>query len=792
MGKPDVFRVLLLQIAQELTSRNFEEMKFACDDAIPEGVLEKLLRPIDLFTELEHRDLLSDTNKGFLAKLLLEAGRQKLATKLLGINEKACKLKRSCSLLHGKLPGKVPHFLGRALLCEEIIAHLHQGHDRLVTITGPPGYGKSAVAISIGHEMIDQHKYSVYYVSTRGASSVDSVAFQLLYSMSIVSGDDPISQAHHYFEASHNDILLILDNVEDMLVPELKMSFLKFIRLTGEMAPHVKMIVTSRVALKFISFNMKNVPIPALNKREAAQLIRIFAPQEITNSHAELLGQHCKGIPLLIRAVASLLETNVDPELLIQEFQRSPGTTLKGIGCVGMPPESDLYPCLKICFERLSAELQRHLVALSVFPSSFKISDTSCVLRDISDLQRQIVITQLVDNSFVRPDTEGRSFYAVHSIVQIFCQELLKESKELKEFYDAACNNFNLYFLSFLHDLNEKFYRTGDELKTAMIAFECNKNNIFRALESAIHGNTLVKYVADLLNSSFKFFTVRLSSDEFRRLYRSLLDVFDNPKDKKRYCHSLVSLAFHQFWVMCSCHRPCPKATKMFKEAYKMQKNLGLTKSEQYAECLSKIARANAFDGDLATSVAMVDEANTIVEEIGCSNLAKMSVINDYAAVYSFKEHHKTAIKLREGFLPTAKEFLTDHPSVGTLYEELGSSYEALGDAQKSMECRKEAIRIFGGFLGDHKFTATSYLGLGTTLKSQGNYEEALVVLRKALDIQRKTIGPHVETVITSQEIEKVLEKLGRKNEAKEAARFSDKLMADQKRIERAMEDFEI
>lgn len=73
-----------------------------------------------------------------------------------------------------------------------------------------------------------------------------------------------------------------------------------------------------------------------------------------------------------------------------------------------------------------------------------------------------------------------------------------------------------------------------------------------------------------------------------------------------------------------------------------------------------------------------------------------------------------------------------------------------------------------------------------------GNFEEALVVLRKALDIQRKTIGPHLETVITSQEIEKVLEKLGRKNEAKEASRFSEKLKADQKRIEKAMEELEI
>ncbi len=534
-------------------------------------------------------------------------------------------------MLSGTLPGKVPHFLGRALLCEEVIAHLHTGHDRLVTITGPPGYGKSAVAISVGHEMGEQYHYHVYYVSTRGASSIDSVAFQLLYSMGIVSGKDPVVQAHHYFEASHQDTLLILDNVEDMLVPELKPSFLKFIKLIGEMAPHVRMIVTSRVALKFISFNMKNVPLPALAKTEAAQLIRIFSPQEISNSHAETLGRLCKGIPILIRAVASLLETNVDPELLIKEFEHSPGTTLRSLSLAGMSADSDMYPCLKICFERLSVELQHHLVALSVFPSSFKISDASCVLQNMSDLQRQLIVTQLVDNSFVRPDTDGRSFYAIHSIVQIFCKELVKDSEQMKELYQDASNNFNLYFLSTLRDLNEKFYGTGEELKTVMTVFECKKNNIFRALESSIREKKLVKYAADLLNSSFKFFTIRLSSNEFSRLYKCLLEVFKKTADKKRYSHCLVSVAFHQFWVMCSCSRPCPKATKLFQEAYEMQKSLGLTKTEQYAECLSKLARAYAFDGKLADSVRLVDEANTIVKEIGCNNLSKMSVLNDYA-----------------------------------------------------------------------------------------------------------------------------------------------------------------
>ena len=92
MGKPDSFRALLLNISQELTTRNFEDMKFACEGKIPDGVLERLSRPIDLFTELEHRELLTENSKDFLAGVLLQIGRQKLARKLSGMKEEGWKL----------------------------------------------------------------------------------------------------------------------------------------------------------------------------------------------------------------------------------------------------------------------------------------------------------------------------------------------------------------------------------------------------------------------------------------------------------------------------------------------------------------------------------------------------------------------------------------------------------------------------------------------------------------------------------------------------------------------------
>lgn len=537
-------------------------------------------------------------------------------------------------MLGGSLPGKVPHFFGRAMVCEEVIAALHRGRSRLVTITGPPGYGKSAVAIDVAHKMVEELNYNVYYASTRGSSSLESVTFQLLYSFGVLAGEDPVTQTQHYLESSHTETLLIFDNVEDMLQPETKTKFLTFIKLIGEMAPHVKMIITSRTAVMFYSFEMKNILLPSLTDTQSAQLIRIFSPQEISNAHAENLGRLCKGVPLLIRAVASLLAKNVDPELLISEFERSPGCTLRSLSFDGMPSEFDMYPCLMLCFQRLSSDFQRHLVALSVFPSSFNIVDASCVLRDLSALQRQMIISKLVDNSFVRPDTEGRSFFAVHRIIQIFCRELMKENEELKDLYEKASNHFNMYFLSVLQDLNKKFYSTGDELRVALVSFECKKNNIFRALDSAIHGKKFMKYATDLLNSSYRFFTLRLSSEEFRRLYGSLAEIFEQSDDQKRYSDCLVSRGFHQFWVMCTCRKPCPKATKIFEKAYEIQRKLGFTKTEKYAECLSKLGRTYAFDGELARSVSMLDEAKNVTESIGADNHSRLSLTNDYAGRY--------------------------------------------------------------------------------------------------------------------------------------------------------------
>lgn len=54
----------------------------------------------------------------------------------------------------GGIPSKVPNFVGRKGQCSTVLEKLSASDScQIVSITGPPGFGKSAVAIQVGHEL---------------------------------------------------------------------------------------------------------------------------------------------------------------------------------------------------------------------------------------------------------------------------------------------------------------------------------------------------------------------------------------------------------------------------------------------------------------------------------------------------------------------------------------------------------------------------------------------------------------------------------------------------------------
>ena len=66
-----------------------------------------------------------------------------------------------------------------------------------------------------------------------------------------------------------------------------------------------------------------------------------------------------------------------------------------------------------------------------------------------------------------------------------------------------------------------------------------------------------------------------------------------------------------------------------------------------------------------------------------------------------------------EKSLPVYLELLGDHPFTATLMEDMGASYQALGDYSRAVSLIREALRIRKQALGDHQETARSFHDLG-------------------------------------------------------------------------------
>lgn len=81
----DPFRVRLLSVSNGITDRELGQLKFVCKQHIPVGVLDRIVRPLDLFDELENRNLLGQENTAFLAELLTGIDRFELKDELLGV-----------------------------------------------------------------------------------------------------------------------------------------------------------------------------------------------------------------------------------------------------------------------------------------------------------------------------------------------------------------------------------------------------------------------------------------------------------------------------------------------------------------------------------------------------------------------------------------------------------------------------------------------------------------------------------------------------------------------------------
>jgi class 3 adenylate cyclase len=140
-----------------------------------------------------------------------------------------------------RLPAQLTSFIGREQEIREVAELLER--DRLVTLAGPGGSGKTRLAVLVADRLLPRFDDGVFFVPLAPVRDAAMVPSTIAGVLGVKEGPDlPVVVALEEYLRDHR-LLLVLDNFEHLLPAASVVS-----RLLGA-APQVKVLATSRTVL---------------------------------------------------------------------------------------------------------------------------------------------------------------------------------------------------------------------------------------------------------------------------------------------------------------------------------------------------------------------------------------------------------------------------------------------------------------------------------------------------------------------------------------------------------------
>ena len=324
-------------------------------------------------------------------------------------------------LSNAALPSVVPNFTGRQSECEDITRHVTSKSTRLVSICGSPGFGKTSVAIAVGHA-VQSRGIPVYWISLRGLHSKADLTSKFLSFLrqptthtklpdQRLSIDDEICLL---FSEISKPSVVILDNADDLLetgCPELKE---EVIQLFGEILRRnqkVTFVVTARESLDYMDLNFQGhweLRIKPLDEASAQTLVSELLPNAGVADSTQI-AHICGQVPLAMRLMCSLVseEDSARPRHFLDVFMTSStGSLVEMLDNPDYPGSHRLQFLFDSSFQRLTAQEQEVLVSLSILPDTFSTALAAAVLGNTGTIEAMKILRSLRRKSLIDSSTK--------------------------------------------------------------------------------------------------------------------------------------------------------------------------------------------------------------------------------------------------------------------------------------------------------------------------------------------------------------------------------------------------
>ena len=421
------------------------------------------------------------------------------------------------------IPDELPNFVGRDKECKAVEHHLTDEVTRLVNVWGPPGFGKTSVAIRVAHHLQEKN-FPVYFASVRGVESMEDLVSKLLR----MFVDD--KQVHHIASSDlviqclqqiRNPFVLILDNADDLFESEdakRKQHVLRFIEEILTHCKHVKLLLTTRESLDYLSHKLPIFleKINVLDEISSAHLVRLLLP-DASEGDCKCVVKECGNVPMSMRLMCSIIkEANISINVLLDELSNS--TIVEVLNSGSFPDDFRLKSVINTSFKRLMIPERDAFVSLSVFPEWFGIEEAQAILNVKSEVKTKQIIRSLERKSLIHCG-ENFSRFTVHSLLRSFIKEEVKNDEGIEAVFLDAQLHFYAYYTSRCKVANKNFLigRYSSAFRSFLDQREC----IISSLSNGPGNDITYTKAVDLLSEAKSFLYVALHGEKmlFERLY---------------------------------------------------------------------------------------------------------------------------------------------------------------------------------------------------------------------------------------------------------------------------------
>ncbi|MDQ6695655.1 MAG: tetratricopeptide repeat protein [Chloroflexota bacterium] len=689
-----------------------------------------------------------------------------------------------------RLPAPPTPLIGREHVLAQARTLLWRTSTRLLTLTGPPGTGKTRLSLALAASLQDDFQDGVVFVplATISDPAFVTVTLARILGVAETAGRPLLAALIEYLR--DKQILLLLDNFEQVVeaasvVAEIMQS-----------APHVNILVTSRAALHIRGEKVLLVPPLGVPDTEQPQtrsdLLQIEAVVlfvaraqdvqsdfELTEENAPAVAAVCarlEGLPLAIELAAARMQL-LSPSELLARLERQLALLTGGPRDVAARHKS-LYGAIASSYDLLEEGERRLFRRLGVFVGGFTVEAAEAVagaeLDELAALVNESLLRRLSDVAgAVGGGSEIRFSmllaireYALEMLAQVSVAEdaVGSAQDEMSELANAR-EQHAAYYLALAETGHAVLYSVHSP--EWLLRLDREHDNMRAALtwagEQGDRGETALRLVRALS----VFWYARGYLLEGRRWIEAALTQDQNQDQEDRAPELARLLALQEAMRFAQAQRDFEQCKVFAKEALSMAHALGHQKS--IGAALSSLGVVAAEQGDYAGALAFLEEGLVTFRALDdarniavmMSNMAFLALhVGDYERAVQLSEEsleihsarndvsyicvsqinlglaalhqgeYGRAIGLHQGALELARE-IGNKRHIARALTHLGLSALLQGDSAQAEEYYKEGLPVMQD-LGNSSGVASVLVGLGTLVA-----RSALVDLREQeLDVE--------------------------------------------------------